>query len=360
METENILHKKIFSRSDLVNLLQSEGQAKEALFNFSSKLKNETVGNSVYLRGLIEYSNICSKNCFYCGVRRGNKSIERYSLTDAEVLDAARYAYQHNFGSLVIQAGERSDRNFVHTISELLKEVQKLSNGQLRVTLSLGEQTEDTFKLWHESGAHRYLLRIETSNRELYAKLHPNDKTHNYDERLNALDLLRKTSYQVGTGVMVGMPFQTIEDLADDLLFIKSQDVDMVGMGPYVEHELTPLYKYNDELLPKPERFDLSMKMIALLRILMPDINMVATTAMQTLHPQGREIALRIGANVVMPNLTPLKYREDYQLYADKPNIHEDTEESLQELELKCAEAGCVIAYNQWGDSKHYSSRQKY
>ena len=358
METDIILNKRIFSKSDLVNLLQTEGQAKEALFNFASKLKNETVGNNVYLRGLLEYSNICSKNCFYCGVRRGNKSIQRYSLSKAEVLDAARYAYKHNFGSLVIQGGERSDRNFVHAISELLKEIQKLSNGQLRVTLSLGEQTEDTFKLWRDSGAHRYLLRIESSNRELYAKLHPNDRTHDYDKRLKSLYLLRKTGYQVGTGVMVGLPFQTFEILAEDLLFIKSQDVDMVGMGPYVEHELTPLYKYKDELLPKNDRFELSMKMIALLRILMPDINMVATTAMQTLHPQGREIALRIGANVVMPNLTPLKYREDYQLYADKPNIHEDTEESLQELELKCAEAGCVIAYNQWGDSKHFSSRQ--
>jgi biotin synthase len=274
-------------------------------------------------------------------------------------LDAAHYAYQHNFGSLVIQAGERSDKLFVRKISALLKEIQKLSNGDLKVTLSLGEQVEDTFKLWRESGAHRYLLRIETSNRELYAKLHPKDRTHSFDERLNALVLLRKTGYQVGTGVMVGMPFQTMEDLADDLLFIKSLDVDMVGMGPYVEHELTPLYKYKNQLLPKSERFELSMKMIALLRILMLDINMAATTAMQTLHPQGREIALRIGANVLMPNLTPIKYREGYQLYADKPNIHEDTQESLQRLELNCADAGCVIAYDEWGDSKHFSSRQK-
>jgi biotin synthase len=274
-------------------------------------------------------------------------------------LDAARYAHQHNFGSLVIQAGERSDKLFVRKISTLLKEIQKLSDGKLKVTLSLGEQSEDTFKLWRESGAHRYLLRIETSNRELYAKLHPNDRTHSYDERLKALELLRLTGYQVGTGVMVGLPFQTIEDLAEDLLFIKSLDVDMVGMGPYVEHELTPLYKFKNELLPRLERFELSMKMIALLRILMPDINMAATTAMQTLHPRGREIALGLGANVLMPNLTPLKYREGYQLYADKPNFHEDTDESLQRLELNCADAGCKIAYSEWGDSKHFSSRHK-
>lgn len=352
-----LLNKTDFSRQELVDLLSLEGADLEKLFQKAAEVKLQHAGNKVYFRGLIEYSNRCAKNCYYCGVRRGNQSIERYELTDDEVLEAARLAYQKNFGSLVIQSGERSSRQFVKKIAYLLEKIRELTHGKLRVTLSLGEQTEETFRLWRESGAHRYLLRIESSNPELYRKIHPNNALHSYENRLKAIELLRKTGYQVGTGVMIGLPFQTLDDLAGDLLFIKQYDIDMIGMGPYIEHEDTPLFAYRHLLLPKEKRFELSMKMVALLRLLMPTVNMAATTAMQTLDPEGREKALRIGANVIMPNLTPLKYREGYLLYENKPNIHEETDVSLQKLSLAIQNAGCQLALGEWGDSAHYRNR---
>jgi len=348
---------KTLTKDKIIEALSLEGADIQELYDYAAQVKLRHVGNKVYYRGLIEYSNRCAKNCFYCGVRRDNKNVGRYTLEDHEVLDAARLAHKKRFGSLVLQSGERSDDNFVEKVAFLLNEIREVTKGELHVTLSMGEQAEASYKLWRESGAHRYLLRIEASNPELYKKLHPNDALHRFEKRIEALELLRKTGYQVGTGVMIGLPFQSLEDLADDLLFIKKMDVDMVGMGPYIEHEATPLFKHKDQLLPKEKRFDLSMKMVALLRILMPDINMAATTAMQTLHPKGREFALKIGANVIMPNLTPLKYREGYLLYENKPNIHEETDVSLKKLKHSIEQAGCVLALGEWGDSKHFRER---
>jgi len=345
------------TKDKIIEALSLEGLALQSLYDYAAKVKQRHVGNKVYYRGLIEYSNRCAKNCFYCGVRRDNKNVDRYTLEDREVVDAARLAHKKQFGSLVLQSGERSDDYFVEKVAFLLREIKRETLGALHVTLSMGEQSEATFKLWRESGAHRYLLRIEASNPELYKKLHPNNDLHSFDKRIEALELLRKTGYQVGTGVMIGLPFQSLSDLADDLLFIKKMDVDMVGMGPYVEHEATPLFRYKDQLLPKEKRFELSMKMVALLRIMMPTINMAATTAMQTLHPQGRERALKIGANVIMPNLTPLKYREGYLLYDNKPNLHEETDVSLEKLKHSIEQAGCVLALDEWGDAKHFRER---
>jgi biotin synthase len=346
------------SKDKILEALSFEGDDLQKLYDLSTKTKLDHVGNKVYFRGLIEYSNRCAKNCFYCGVRRDNKNIGRYTLRDGEVIEAARLAHQKRFGSLVLQSGERSDPLFVEKVAFLLREIKKETHGRLHITLSMGEQSEDTYRLWRESGAHRYLVRIETSNPTLYKKLHPNDALHSFDRRVEALYLLRKTGYQVGTGVMIGLPFQTLEDLAADLLYIKQLDVDMVGMGPYIGHEATPLYQYKNQLLTKEKRFELSMKMVALLRIMMPDINIAATTAMQTLHPDGREFALKIGANVIMPNLTPLKYREGYLLYENKPNIHEETDVSLEKLSLSIKKAGCILAPDEWGDSQHYQKRK--
>lgn len=327
------------------------------LYDYAAQVKQRHVGNKVYYRGLIEYSNRCVKNCFYCGVRRDNKNVDRYTLEDSEVIAAARLAHKKQFGSLVLQSGERCDNYFVEKVAFLLREIKKETGGEMHVTLSMGEQSRETYDLWRESGAHRYLLRIEASNRKLYKKLHPYDDLHSFDKRIEALELLRDTGYQAGTGVMIGLPFQSLEDLANDLLFINKADVDMVGMGPYIEHEATPLFRYKDQLLPEEKRFELSMKMVALLRILMPDINIAATTAMQTLHPRGREFALKIGANVIMPNLTPLKYREGYLLYENKPNIHEETDVSLENLQHSIEQAGCVLALGEWGDSKRFRER---
>ncbi|MGA2823773.1 MAG: [FeFe] hydrogenase H-cluster radical SAM maturase HydE, partial [Bacteroidales bacterium] len=355
---ESILMKDSLNKEDIIALLSTGEEDSRKIFAKAAAVKKAFVGNKVYLRGLIEYSNYCSKNCFYCGIRAGNSRYTRYQMPDEEVLEAAKYAYDNKFASIVIQSGERKDRKFIDSIERLLKEICRISEGKLHVTLSLGEQTEETYQRWFVAGAHRYLLRIEVSNPVLYSKLHPNDKHHDYNERIEALKRLRKVGYQVGTGVMIGLPFQTIPDLADDLIFFREFDIDMAGMGPYIEHQDTPLYQFRNELLPFRERFLLSLKMVALLRIMMKDINIAATTAMQTIDPQGREKALLVGANVIMPNLTPVKYRQNYLLYENKPCLDEEAVECLSCLEARIALAGDEIGYGEWGDSRHFRNRK--
>ncbi len=354
-----ILEKKRLNKSDLVSLLATGEEERKLVFQEAASIKAQYVGNKVFYRGLIEFSNLCGKNCLYCGIRSGNKSAHRYELSEDEVMQAARYAWENRFGSLVIQAGERSGANFVGRIERLVGRIKDMSKGELGITLSLGEQSEQTYRRWFDAGAHRYLLRIEVSNPELYHRYHPRNKTHDYQARLNSLYLLRKLGYQVGSGVMIGLPFQTLEDLAEDLLFFKKHDIDMVGMGPYIEHENTPMYRYRDKLIPKTERFILSLKMVAVLRILMKDINIAATTAMQAIDPMGREKSIKVGANIIMPNLTPSLYREDYLLYEDKPCTDEDAEECKRCLEARIHMAGGEIGYGEWGDSKHFKKRRK-
>lgn len=356
---ENILNQSTFTKEDLVYLLGLKGEERSLLRKKSAEVKNETVGNKVYFRGLIEYSNKCKKDCYYCGVRASNTHPSRYQLEDVEVLEAAKFAHENKFASLVIQSGERSDQAFIAKIEYLLQEIMKMSNNELGITLSCGEQSLKTYKRWKDAGARRYLLRIETSNRAHYSKLHPNDSLHDFDERIAALGRLREAGYQVGTGVMIGLPFQTLEDLANDILFFKELDIDMAGMGPFIEHKETPLYPHRNELMTLQERFDLSLNMVALLRITMKDINIAATTAMQAIDPQGREKALFIGSNVIMPNLTPVKYREDYLLYEDKPCIDEEADECQNCLEARIHVAGGDIGYNEWGDSLHFAKRTK-
>jgi biotin synthase len=356
---QHILEKETLEKPDLVALLSANEEERKLIFENAAAIKEAFVGKKVYYRGLIEFSNLCGKNCLYCGIRAGNKNTHRYELEEQEVIEAARYAWENRFGSVVIQAGERSDKKFVDRIERIVHEIKTLSNAELGITLSLGEQSEETYRRWFEAGAHRYLLRIEVSNPELYPKYHPHNKKHDYQARLNCLHLLRKVGYQVGSGVMIGLPFQTVEDLADDLLFFCEHDIDMVGMGPYIEHEDTPLYVYRDKLLPKMDRFYLALKMVALLRIMMKDINIAATTAMQAIDPLGREKAVKVGANIIMPNLTPTKYREDYLLYEDKPCTDEDAEECKRCLEARIHMAGGEVGYGEWGDSKHFENRKK-
>jgi len=349
-----ILEKEAFEKADLVELLGLEGEDAQELFDKALEVKTKYVGRKVWFRGLIEYSNYCTKDCFYCGIRKGNQRYQRYELSEEEVIEAALFAYRNRFGSIVIQSGERNNPRFVDTIEYLLKEISRLTNRELHVTLSLGEQSEETYLRWKEAGAHRYLLRIEVSNPELYKKIHPSDDLHAWEKRIDGLKLLRKTGYMVGTGVMIGLPFQTLSDLADDLLFFRDFDVDMIGMGPYIEHEDTPLFQYRDQLLPLTERLELSLKMVAIIRIMMKDINIAATTAMQTIDPRGRERALLAGANVMMPNLTPPKYKENYLLYKDKPGIADDAVQTLQSMEANIRAAGDEIGYGEWGDPRHF------
>ena len=351
---KEILDQKDFKREEIRQLLQLEGEERKLLLRKAKQVKEETVGSKVYFRGLVEFSNICSKDCLYCGIRKSNKKVVRYNATDDEILAACRFAWENRFGSVVLQSGELDSPSFVKRVENLLKKIKQLSNNELGTTLSCGEQTRETYRRWFESGAHRYLLRIEASNPELYHKIHPNNKKHSFEKRLEALQLLRETGYQVGTGVMIGLPFQTFDDLAGDLLFLKEMDIDMCGMGPYIEHEQTPLFQFKHLLKTKQERFDLALNMIAVLRLMMFDINIAAATALQAIDPAGREKALAVGANIIMPNLTPCNYRKDYLLYEDKPCLDEDAELCRNCLEARIELAGGEIGYGEWGDSKHF------
>lgn len=357
MSTQSILHKSEFTKDDIIQLLKAKGEDEQLLFDFASDVKQNNVGNFVYLRGLIELSNICEKDCYYCGIRKSNISNHRYSLDENEVLESIQFAYEKGFGSVAIQSGEVQSKAFTDKITRILQKASKITNNELGITLSCGEQTPETYQTWFENGAKRYLLRIETSHESLYKKLHSDDDNHSFINRLNALKSLKEIGYHVGTGVMIGLPFQSVENLADDLLFMKDFYIDMCGMGPYIEHHETPLYQYKDLLKPLNERLELSLKMVAVLRILMPDINIAATTALQTIEKNGRERAIQIGANVLMPNITPKKYRDAYFLYENKPLSSRNDEDELAFLDERLQTFNHKIGYFKQGNSRHYLKR---
>jgi len=343
--------------SDLKRILSPLTPKEEQdLFRYAYHIKSREVGRIVYFRGIIEFSNICTKDCFYCGIRKSNSNVTRYELTDEEILREARWCHDNHYGSLVLQSGERSDAAFVDKIERLLIKIKELSQGRLGITLSVGEQSLETYKRWFKAGAHRYLLRIETSNPELYSKIHP--AGHSWEKRKQCLHALRDSGYQVGTGFLIGVPGQTIDDMAGDVLFLKEADADMVGMGPYIPHDQTPLFSETTGFDPV-RQLSLGLKMIAAVRIVMKDINIAATTALQALSPTGREMGLRAGANIIMPNVTDLAYRTGYQLYQNKPGMDENAFAQRQNLEKNVRDLGEEVHYDAWGDSPHFHNRLK-
>ena len=241
---KDILTKDEFSRADIIRLLNCEGEDRTLLFKTSADIKEKYIGNKVWFRGLIEFSNVCGKDCLYCGIRKGNKNLVRYSLDDDEILEAAKFAYKNRYGSIALQSGELESSFVTGRIENLLHRIREMSKGELGVTLSVGEQEPEVYRRWFDAGAHRYLLRVESTNPDLYSKIHPADSKHSFSRRLECLKSLQEIGYQTGTGVMIGLPFQTMDDLAGDLLFMKEFDIDMCGMGPYIEHADTPLIKH--------------------------------------------------------------------------------------------------------------------
>ncbi|MCC8087772.1 MAG: [FeFe] hydrogenase H-cluster radical SAM maturase HydE [Rikenellaceae bacterium] len=257
---KDILNSNSFDRDDIVRMLSAQGEEYSILMAESASVSEEVFGKKIWFRGLIEFSNICVKDCFYCGIRRSNRNINRYSLTDGEILSAARFAHENGYGSVVLQGGEIRTKRFADRITSLVRSIKQMSDGRLGITLSLGEQDKEIYREWFDAGAHRYLLRVETSNPGLYSVIHPHDCLHRFDKRVDCLNHLKEIGYQTGTGVMIGLPGQTVEDLADDILFFKRVDVDMVGMGPYIEHSDTPLYGRRSILLTLGERFTPPLK----------------------------------------------------------------------------------------------------
>jgi biotin synthase len=354
---ERILAKDRPDPEDLAVLLGADApKDMETLCSAAHAVKFREVGPVVYLRGLFELSNLCTKDCLYCGIRRSNGKVQRYTMPIDEVVAGARWAFEQGYGSVVLQAGERSDPKFVDMITELVTKIRALSNNQLAITLSLGEQSEETYRTWFAAGAERYLLRIETSDPDLYVRLHPAD--HSWERRRDCLRLLHSLGYQLGSGVMIGLPDQTLEHLARDILFFEQEKVVMIGMGPFIPHADTPLHNaLGSFVMKKHKQLDLGLRMVAVTRLYLPDVNIASTTALQALAPNGRESGLLAGANVIMPNLTGVQYRSSYQLYDGKPCQDESPEHCHGCLSSRVTTVGERIGYGERGDSRRFLKR---
>ena len=306
-----------FSKQEIIEILRDDSK-NEWLLSLANRIRRENVGDEVHLRGLIEFSNICKSTCKYCGLRCENKNIERYRIQPEDIIFYAQKAVDMGYKTIVLQSGE--DKFFSKDVMcEIIKEIKKLD---VALTLSIGERSFEEYKSFRDSGADRYLIRIETTDRNLYSQMHPN---MGFDNRVRCLKDLKALGFETGTGCLVGLPGQTVESLADDILFFKEIGADMVGIGPFIAHPDTPL---KDE--PNGD-FILALKVMALTRILLPDINIPATTAMETLNPNGRIIALQSGANVVMPNVTVTEFREKYEIYPGKVEISDCSREIIEE-----------------------------
>jgi biotin synthase len=296
--------------------------ALEELWRQADRVRREHVGDEVHLRGLIEISNHCLRQCHYCGLRAGNRDITRYRMTADEIVAAAKQARDFRYGTVVLQAGEDEGLTL-----EMVSEIVRRIKGEVgvAVTLSLGERTLDELRAWREAGADRYLLRFETSNTELFARMHP-PRGGKRPSRMELLRALAPIGYEVGSGVMLGIPGQTFDDLANDLELFCELDLDMIGVGPFIAHPATPFGQAEPDEVPGqvPATELMTYKVVALARLLCPDSNIPSTTALATLNlAEGRELGLQRGANIVMPNLTPPEYRVHYEIYPAKACIRE-------------------------------------
>lgn len=320
----------MFNKREIIEFLGNNSQD-EKLFSMADKIRKDNVGDAVHLRGLIEFSNICRCSCKYCGLRSQNKDVERYRMPKEEILTCVKNALDLGYKTVVLQSGEDA----YYTTDKMVEIIKEIKKFDIALTLSIGERSYEDYKAFREAGADRYLIRIETTDRDLYHKMHPN---MSFDNRLRCLRDLKELGYEVGTGCLVGLPEQTIQSLASDILFFKEIEADMVGIGPFIPNPHTPLKDCTNG------DFNLALKVMALTRIMLPDINIPATTAMETLNPNGRIIALQSGANVVMPNVTTLQHRAKYEIYPNKICINEDAEKCRNCIGTKIKSIGRTIS----------------
>ena len=300
------------SKDEIIKLLISNNNS---LFETADEIRKKTKGNNIHLRALIEFTNFCRCNCFYCGLRYDNHNIKRYRLTEDEILLSVNNAIKSNYKTIVLQGGE----DMFWSKEKLCNLIKKIKEYDVALTLSIGERPKDEYKAFKDAGADRFLLRIETTDKTLYRKLHPN---MSFENRLRCLKDLKELGFETGTGCLVGLPNQTIASLADDILFFKELNADMVGIGPFIPHPNTPLANETND------NFELSLRVMAITRLLLPDINIPATTAMETLRENGQLIALQSGANVIMPNFTTSEHRKEYEIYPDKAGINNKEDEN--------------------------------
>ena len=316
---------------ELKTIIETDEFDKE-LFLQADILRRKIYGTDVYIRGLIEFTNYCRCNCYYCGIRCENKNASRYRLTKEEILECCSEGYELGFRTFVLQGGEDGhydDDTMCHIVCSIKEKFPDCA-----VTLSIGERGYESFKKLRQAGADRYLLRHETADEEHYKKLHPNGTLKH---RVECLYDLKKLGYQVGSGFMVGSPFQTTENLIKDIRFLQELKPDMIGIGPYIPHKDTP---FANEAAGD---LQLALRMVALLRLMFPKCLIPATTALGSIHPEGREMGLKAGANVVMPNLSPKSVREKYTLYNNKLITGGEAAEAIEKLKAQVEACGYQI-----------------
>ncbi len=318
---------------DKLAALLNTGEFDRTLYSLADEARRKVYGDEVYIRGLIEFTNYCKNDCFYCGIRKGNKSAERYRLSKEEILDCCAEGYTLGFRTFVLQGGEDpyyKDDLICDIVSEI-----KSRFPDCAVTLSVGEKPKESYRAYYNAGADRYLLRHETADEAHYKKLHP--ESMSLAHRKECLFWLKEIGFQVGSGFMVGSPYQTTENLISDLRFLSKLEPDMIGIGPYITHTQTPFANFpSGDLL-------LTLRLVSALRLMFPYALIPATTALGTLHPQGRELGLKAGANVVMPNLSPVKVRRLYELYENKICTGDEAAQCRGCLERRVKSAGYQI-----------------
>ncbi len=323
-----------FSDQELTEILEEKSEERQlALAREADAVRREIYGNEVYVRGLIEFSNICKNNCYYCGIRAENAKAERYRLSKEEIMLCCREGYELGFRTFVLQGGEDpyfTDEKVCEIVSAIRENYEDCA-----ITLSVGEKSRESYQAYYDAGANRYLLRHETANQEHYGKLHPASMT--LENRKRCLYDLKEIGYQVGSGFMVGSPFQTTENLIEDLRFLEELQPDMIGIGPYINHAETPFKGYANGTLSQ------TLRLVSILRLMFPYALIPATTALGTIHPQGRELGLQAGANVVMPNLSPVDVRKKYDLYENKICTGEEAAQCRGCLEKRVEAAGYKI-----------------
>lgn len=321
------------NKDEALQLIKQGAQHKNLLFALAQQAAQKSFGRQIFVRGLIEFTNYCKNDCYYCGIRRSNKNAARYRLTQEEILECCHAGYGLGFRTFVLQGGEDyfySDEDIAAIVRAI-----KAQHPDCAVTLSIGERSRETYALWKQAGADRYLLRHETADCTHYAKLHPAELSAK--NRQNCLYTLKELGYQAGAGFMVGSPYQTAENLADDLIFLQKLRPQMIGIGPFIPHHDTP---FKDEPVGSVE---LTLVLLAVLRLLFPHVLLPATTALGTLAPGGRLLGIKAGANVIMPNLSPQNVRGKYLLYDNKLHTGAEAAEALNELQREVASIGYRI-----------------
>lgn len=324
----------MLDRSAIIRLLTVPPA--EDLYRWADRLRHDTVGDDVHLRGLIEFSNICRNNCLYCGINRENLKVKRYRMSDEQLVTTAQRAADLGFKTIVLQSGE----DMHYDQARMCRIIEQIKQLDVALTLSIGEREYADYQAFRNAGADRYLLRIETTDVDLYHRLNPG---MSWQRRHECLLMIKELGYELGSGIMVGLPGQTIESIADDLLYLRDMGIDMAGIGPFIPHPETPLAHEQGGTL------ELALRTMAIMRLLMPDINIPATTAMESLHPQGRIMALQAGANVVMPNVTEGEYRRLYELYPGKICVNDTPAHCRSCIGLKIQSIGRSIGQGRGG-----------